>query len=147
MQTIQFEVNGQYINIKDNIVPVAKCRNLYVAHFDFLTDDWKGTKTAIFTQGNKSKAQLIDDDGDCIIPWEFFDSEKETIGFVSVFCGDLVTANRASVKIIQSGYTDSDASIPPTPDIYQQILEKIDDAMGDGVISAGTFGDRLGKDE
>lgn len=147
MQTIQFEVNGQYIKRKDNIVPVAKCRNLYVAHFDFLTDDWKGTKTAIFNQGKSSKAQLIDDDGDCIIPWEFFDSEKETIGFVSVFCGDLVTANRASVKIIQSGYTDSDASIPPTPDIYQQILDKIDDAMGDGVISAGTFGDGLGKEE
>ena len=146
MKKLEFEVNGQYITRKDNTVPVAKCRNLYNAHFDFLTDEWTGIKTALFVQGNCAKSQIINDDGYCLIPWEFFDSEKETIGFISVFCGDLVTANRASVKIIQSGYTDSDASIPPTPDIYQQILDKIDDAMGDGVISAGTFGDGLGKD-
>lgn len=145
MQKLQFEVKGQYIKRKDNIVPVAKCRNLYIAHFDFSTDDWTGIKTALFSQGGYNKSQILDDDGDCLIPWEFFDSEKDTIGYVSVYCGDLVTANRSVVRIIKSGYTNSDASVPPTPDVYQQILDKLEDAIGDGLISAGTFGDGLGK--
>ena len=50
MKTLQFEVDGQYISRKDNLVPVAKCRNLYKAHFEFLSPEWEGTKTAIFSQ-------------------------------------------------------------------------------------------------
>ena len=147
MKTLEFEVNGQYIKRKDNIVPVAKCRNLYKAHFEFLTDEWNGSKTALFSlDGSEAKAQVLNEENECVIPYEFFDTDKESVGYVSVFCGDLVTANRAVIKIIKSGYTESDASVPPTPDIYQQILGKIDDAIGDGVISAGTFGDGLGKD-
>lgn len=145
MKEIVFEVNGQFISRKDNISPVAKCRNLYIAKFDFLTPEWDGTKTALFTMGDKSKSMLIDEDGECVIPCEFFDTDNDSTGYVSVFCGDLVTANRAAVKILKSGYTESDASIPPSPDIYQQILEKIDKFHDDGIISGGTFGDGIGK--
>ena len=146
MKTLEFEVNGQYINRKDNAVPVAKCRNLYKAKFDFLTDEWSGTNTGLFIQGTVAKSMVIDDNGECEIPWEFFDTDSDTFGYVSVFCGDLVTANRAVVKIKKSGYTESDASVPPTPDVYQQIIEKLDTLHDDGIISGGTFGDDLGME-
>ena len=46
--TLLFEVKGQYIVRLDSIEPVAKCRNLYKAQFQFKTDEWTGTKTALF---------------------------------------------------------------------------------------------------
>ena len=111
MKTLEFEVNGQYIKRKDNVVPVAKCRNLYKAHFEFLTDEWNGSKTALFSlDGSEAKAQVLNEENECVIPYEFFDTDKESVGYVSVFCGDLVTANRAVIKIIKSGYTESDAA-------------------------------------
>lgn len=119
----EFTVEGQMIKRNDSIEPVAKCRNLYKAHFNFLTEEWKGLKTALFAQGSYSKSQVIDENGDCLVPWEFFDSNNETFGYVSVYCGDLVTANRAIIKILKSGYQKSDASVEPTPDVYQQILQ------------------------
>lgn len=125
--TLLFEVKGQYIVRLDSIEPVAKCRNLYKAQFQFKTDEWTGTKTALFVQGECSKSVILDENGVCEIPWEFFDADSTTFGYVSVYCGDLVTANRVVVDIVKSGYQESDASVPPSPDVYQQLVELAED--------------------
>lgn len=127
MNTLVFVVKGQMITRTDNLLPVAKCRNLYRAKFDFKNANWDGIKTALFKMGNKPKAVILDENDECDIPWEFFDTEETAYGTVSVFCGDLVTANKESVLVMQSGYEQSEASEPPTPDIYNQILEVVDD--------------------
>lgn len=123
MKKITFKVDGQYITRTDHEKPVAKCRHLYRAEFEFAGDEWSGTKTALFANGNKAKSQVLDEKNTCEVPWEFFDTDTGTIGLVSVFCGDLTTANSASVYITKSGYVESDASVPPTPDVYQQLIE------------------------
>lgn len=126
MKTFGFTVNGQYINRKDNITPYSKCKNLYRAHFDFETEEWTGIKTAIFKQGNVTKVMILDENNECNVPWEFFDTDNETTGYISVFCGNLVTANRASIRILESGYNQDEAYTEPTPDVYQQIIELLD---------------------
>lgn len=123
MKKLTFKVDGQYIDRTDHEKPVAKCRHLYRAEFEFTGNEWTGTKTALFANGNKAKSQVLDEKNTCEIPWEFFDTDTGTIGLVSVFCGDLTTANSASVYITKSGYVESDASVPPTPDVYQQLID------------------------
>ena len=123
MKKLTFKVDGQYITRTDHEKPVAKCRHLYRAEFEFTGDEWTGTKTALFANGNKAKSQVLDEKNTCEVPWEFFDEDTGTIGLVSVFCGDLTTANSASVYIAKSGYVESDASVPPTPDVYQQLID------------------------
>lgn len=143
---LKFELNGQFISRKDNITPVAKSRNYFYAHFDFITPEWSGVKTALFTLGKDTRSALLDEQGDCLIPWEFFDTDHEAIGNVSVFCGDLKTANEAYVRILKSGYRESDASVPPSPDVYQQILYRLEslEAPNYTMISGGTFADWKG---
>ena len=58
-----------------------------------------------------------------MIPWEFFDTEINIRGSVTVFCGDLVTANSTYVDIEKAGYQNSDATVPPTPDVHQQMID------------------------
>lgn len=125
---LQFDVDGQFVKRTDNNLPVAKCKNLFKAKFNFIGDEWTGTKTALFAQGEYSKSVVLDDNDECVIPWEFFDTDENmTIGKVSVSCGDLVTTNCATVKITKSGYQESDASVPPSPDVYQQLIELAED--------------------
>ena len=123
MKKLTFKVDGQCITRTDHEKPVAKCRHLYQAEFEFTGDEWTGAKTALFANGNKAKSQILDEKNTCEVPWEFFDTDTGTIGLVSVFCGDLTTANSASVYIAKSGYVESDASVPPTPDVYQQLID------------------------
>lgn len=125
---LQFDVDGQFVKRTDNNLPVAKCKNLFKAKFNFIGDEWTGTKTALFAQGECSKSAVLDDKDECVIPWEFFDTDENmTIGKVSVSCGDLVTTNCATVKITKSGYQESDTSVPPSPDVYQQLVELAED--------------------
>lgn len=126
MHIFTFEVDGQHITRTDKEIPVAKCRNLFSAKFNFRGEEWSGVKTALFMQGRYSKSVVLDNNDECVVPWEFFDTDSEVYGYVSVFCGNLVTANSASIRISKSGYQDSDASVPPTPDVYQQILENVE---------------------
>lgn len=123
MYTLKFKVEGQNITRTDNEKPVAKCRNLFTAHFEFAGAEWTGTKTALFMRGSVSKAQVLDNKNECKVPWEFFNTDTCAAGYVSVYCGDLVTATAAAVRIYASGYTESDASVPPTTDVYQQLIE------------------------
>lgn len=122
MHTLKFKVEGQNITRTDDEKPVAKCRNLFTAHFEFAGAEWTGIKTALFMRGSVSKAQVLDDKNECIVPWEFFNTDTCAAGYVSVYCGDLVTATAAAVRIYASGYTESDASVPPTTDVYQQLI-------------------------
>lgn len=143
MPTLRFVLKGQYITRIDNLAPVAKSRNYFYAHFDFQTPEWTGIKTALFTQGKQTKAAVLDDNNECLIPWEFWDTDRECVGSVSVFCGDLRTANEAYIKIFKSGYQESDASAPPSPGVYEQILQKLEELSRKQIktISGGTFTD------
>lgn len=126
MPILEFNVMGQCIRRADKIVPVAKNRNYFKAKFNFESDEWTGTKTALFIRGSYSKSQVLDSENMCDVPWEFFDTDTNACGYVSIYCGDLVTTNKEMVKILASGYRESDASVPPTPDVYQQILGEMD---------------------
>lgn len=127
MHILTFNVDGQRIIRTDKETPVAKCKNLFKASFEFLSDEWDGRKTAIFSQGGRSRAIILDRNNECIVPWEFFDADSESYGRVSVFCGDLVTANEEVIKIERSGYREFEISKLPTPDVYNQILIMLED--------------------
>lgn len=136
MPTLEFKVSGQHIERVDDVQPVAKSRDYIDAHFEFLSPEWDGIKTAIFSSGNGAVRQPLDDNGNCVVPWEFWDTDDTTSGYVSVFCGDLVTADRAAVRMYRSGYADADESREPTKDEYQQLVERVETATSEAKAAA-----------
>ena len=119
---LNFRVSKQIITRKDNENVVADSKNYLHAAFSF-SEEWTGTKTAIFTNSNKSYCVILENDR-CLIPWEVI---KPRWFSVSVFCGDLVTSNKVAVRVLESGYTEGETPADPTPDAYQQIIALLDD--------------------
>lgn len=137
-----FEITNQNIKRTDSFKPVARSLNYLNAHFDFLTDEWNNlTKTAIFSYNNNSKEVILDEDDNCLVPWEAIQEEGDV--YVSVFAGDLITANKSRVHIYESGYTsDIESEQEPTPSIYVQLLEKMDTIeQNHNNIDGGSFTD------
>lgn len=129
MAQLHFQIENQWISRTDNFKVVGKSKNYLYAEFSFLTDEWEGTATALFHSKllDKPKEMVIGQDSICQVPWEVLDTEEEGEFFVSVFCGDLVTANKSRVHVHESGYSDdSESSEPPTPSVYAQIIERMD---------------------
>ena len=132
MAQLVFEIKNQWISRTDTFKPVAKSKNYLYAQFDFLTDEWVGVPTAIFRNKTSAYEQIIGQDGTCLVPWEVIDVDGDSEIFVSVFCGDLVTANKARVHVYDTGYGDDlESDTPPTPSVYEQILNRMYDIEED----------------
>lgn len=124
MLYITFNVYKQKIKRTDTQQIVSDSRNYLHAAITFSDDDWTGIKTAIFKNGDVVKHAVLDDNNECLVPWEVI---KPGILHVSVFCGDLITADTATVYINESGYEDGGAPEDPSPTVYEQIIAMLNE--------------------
>ena len=106
--------------------------NVYEAQFEF-SDDWQGlTRKAVFKAGKESRTVLLDESGQCSIPWEVLTSHGQPL-MAGVFGtqGETVLptiwANLGTV--LQGVPTGAPCTQPPTPDLWQQELA----GKGDGL--------------
>ena len=119
---LEFSVDKQIISRTDDNKVVEKSKNYLTCRFTFC-EDWESlTKTAIFISAKGDIFNVILEDDACIVPWEVIEKEYFT---VSVFGGDLITANKVVIPMIKSGYADGNTPSEPTPDVYQQILNSV----------------------
>ncbi len=114
---LKFNVKNQIITREDAFTVVADSRDYLKASFEF-SEEWQGDITAIFGFCGEFYSVLLENGG-CDVPWEVIKTPAFT---VSVVCGDRITANMASVEVELSGYCEGQTPKPPTPDVYQQIL-------------------------
>lgn len=121
---LDFKVQNQILTRRDNNKVVRDSQNYLYAKLT-CSEDWSGEKTMVF-KGSSGDAYnvLLDDEDTCLVPWEVLTAERI---YVSAFCGDLITANVVRIDTIKSGYEIGKESRIPTPDIYNQIIEKIND--------------------
>ena len=121
MAQLSFAVKHQIINRLDDFVPVAKSKNYLKAQFTFLTDEWTGVITTIFSRGDTSYNVILDENNECFVPWELLMNSGDI--YVSCFCDDLVTATKSRITVVETGYVDDGENVdPPTPNIYDQII-------------------------
>lgn len=127
---IRFVVANQQIKRIDDFKPVAKSRNYLLAHFDFTTEEWQNTlRTVIFRVEGRRYTMILNDQDECEVPWEVLQNGGSYV-YVSCFANgeSLITANEVSIFVGATGYTDeSEPSRDPTPGVYAQILDKLED--------------------
>lgn len=128
MLYITFKVNRQNIVRTDTNRVVSDSRNYLRASFEF-SEEWTGIKTAIFKSGDIVRHAVLEDD-ECMVPWEAINP-----GFmkVSVFCGDLITADSSTVPITESGYAEGGAPQDPSQTVYEQIISMLNDIETGGI--------------
>ena len=120
---VSFALKNQTIRRMDCNIVVAQSRNYLRAKFSTLTDDWIGPITAIFNE----YTVILDDNNECVVPWEVLQNPGTVK--VSAFCGDLHTASVATMVVNPSGYVDGETSEPPTPDVYAQLTQMVQNAI------------------
>lgn len=125
----RIRVDGQILQANCCDVLVSDSLNVLKIQFEF-SGDWDGmTKTAQFTQkvkgteGYKTYNVLVNDGNLADFPNEITDG----IVIISVF-GALgeqrMTTAPMAVPVVKSGFIgDGETPVPPTPDLYQQLLE------------------------
>ena len=120
---ISFSINNQTITRTDKNNVVSGSKNYLFAAFTF-SDDWKNKiKTAQFTRGETVIDMLLVGDR-CAVPRELL--QRGGAVNVTVFGGDLITVNSATVHIAQSGYSVANTPVLlPTPNYYAQVVQAL----------------------
>ena len=120
------------IDIKDKVAILADkeqflvCgNNDYEVVFNF-DSDWDGinVKTALFVFGDNPIAVPFEGN-----TCEGVAIENSTICAIGVFAGDLKTSTGASIRCIPSVRDMGGVPTPPTPEVYDKIMEMLDKAM------------------
>jgi len=112
--------------------------NVYKARFGF-SADWEGlVKTAVFRAGNASVPVVLGVLGDCKIPWEVLavPGLRLDAGVYGTRGTEVVLPTVwADLGFICAGAAPGTPSFPPTPELWEQELER----KGDGLDYDGSF--------
>lgn len=113
--------------------------NVYVVQFR-LSEEWDQlTATAVFRAGYTIVNVLLDEDRECMVPWEVMQNpgEQVTVGVFGTMNGNVVLPTIwANMGNLQQGVTTGIYMSEPTPSVYQQIvddLRRIKNRIDDGV--------------
>lgn len=98
----------------------------YVAVFDF-DEDWaaQGVKTARFISQGGSRSDVVFSGNECPIP-TLYNTRYCRVG---VFSGNLMTTTPAYIDCEKSILCEGGTPADPQPDVYSQLMEKIDSGM------------------
>lgn len=106
--------------------------NVYEVRFEF-SPDWDGMeRVAVFKAGKESCSILLDESGECTVPWEVMGKPGIllTAGVYGTRGGVTVLPTVwASLGMILEGVTTGQDARPPTPDLWQQELAGKGDAL------------------
>lgn len=123
---LQFKVDHQHITRTDKRLTIASnTKNLLVAKFTF-TDEWieLGDLYATFRKNNKTYSVKLDENMECIVPWEVLIPGRFMIG---VFGGDLYTSDGYEVTVEKSVYDDQMFDpMDPTKTSISELLERVE---------------------
>lgn len=103
----------------------------YLARFEF-SPDWQGlTRTAVFRAGTEIRSVLLDELGQCIIPWEVLaDHGRQLAAGVYGTKDDTVLPTVwANLGVVLEGATPGEKARPPTPELWEQELTRKADGM------------------
>lgn len=121
--------------------------NVYRARFEF-SPDWQGlTRQVVFRAGETARTVLLDESGECVIPWEVLDKYRP---FTQLAAGVYGTQDDtvlptvwAKLGFILEGAAPGDDARPPTPEAWELALAGKGDALAyDGQILSLLSGDK-----
>ncbi len=117
---LNFKVKNQSIIRADDFIVVADSKNYLTAAFE-CSEEWIDDIFVVFCHDDKIYHQKLIE-GSCIVPWEVI---KPPYFTVSLFCGDLITSNIATVTVERSGMKNGEAPGTPTPSLFNQYLNAL----------------------
>lgn len=116
MISLKFKVTNQTITRQDTYVPVSGSKNYLQAQFVF-TAEWNGViKHAVFSRDGIASVDLTLINDSCPVPYAM--TAEPGAFTVSVYGGELITANSEEVEIYDSGYIQTEPTPPPETEIY-----------------------------
>lgn len=126
------ETNKTQLILKQRESVTSGSVNVYTARFMF-SDNWTGlTRKAVFRGSGKTVSVLLNDDGECVIPWEVLTESGRRLyaGAYGTLDETVLPTVWADLGLILEGAKQGDnENPPPTPDVWEQLVQQSKEAV------------------
>ena len=116
------------LNVRARELLVAGSVNVHQVKFEF-SEDWADlTKTVTFKSLNESRSVILDEEGECVIPWEVLKSSSPYlyVGLIGTRDAEVVLPTIwADLGEVRNGATPGEDISDPTPTVYEQVLSEL----------------------
>ena len=120
-----FNIDNQRIITANSRYVVADSREYLRARFVF-SGDWDGcTKTAIFAGKDGTYEVLLTND-ECTVPHEVL-TGRFGVSVFGINGNTRITTDTAYIAVHQSGFAEGETPSDPTPTVYEQLLNEIEE--------------------
>lgn len=107
---------------------VAGSVNVHEVKFEF-SDDWSDlVKTVTFRTVSDSRSVILNDEGECVIPWEVLKDSSPYlyVGLIGNRDAEVVLPTIwADLGEVRNGTTPGEDVTDPTPSVYEQVLSEL----------------------
>lgn len=128
MSDFHLIVNKNQIAVRKRISVTSGSVNVYTVQFEF-SKDWNDLKKIVtFKSGANAYSIILNDNNDCIVPWESMQEPNImlNVGVCGMKDSDIVLPTIwARLGTILPGAGIGQNGNPPTPDVWEQILGSI----------------------
>ena len=130
--TIQIAIQDKIAKLIDKDVYIVSSNSDYTVHFEFDAEwDAYPSKTARFKWGH-GYYDVLFDGNDCSIPAIHNTRRVNQYVEIGVFAGDLHTTTPVMLPVKWSILSGEGAPQSPSSDVYNQIIEKLDEILKNG---------------
>lgn len=151
MSELNFIVTYQKLIAESDPFVVSDSQEYLTAKFVF-SGDWNDfVKTAVFkcTSTGNSYSVLLDNAETCIVPWEVIEFPSFSVSVYGTYGTERITTNPLIVQVSLSGYEEGETPQPPTPTVYEEIIDRLADVESDidnlGTSSTYDIGTSIGE--
>lgn len=127
----ELQVCAHSISVINSEFIVSGSVNIYQVKFNF-SEEWEGlTKVVVFSAGRVNVEQdvLLENNYVCDVPWEVIANPHNSL-LIGVYGTDndgYIVRPTVTIDVgpVVRGVKPSSKAVPPSPDIYEQILAKL----------------------
>lgn len=136
------KLNGQKLTVASDTVVSDSVKYLTV-RFEFSKEWDEYSKTALFFGGDGSVYSVPMIAGNsmyigeniCYVPYEVIKQSGFEISVFGTTDESVITSNKVSVQVTESGYSEGEAPRDPTPSEYQQLSEAANYALNEALLA------------
>ena len=127
---IEINVNGSVVSVQHTEALYCGAKGVYTCCFSF-DSSWKPfSKSAVFRVGGRTMTVLLDEKGQCALPWELLQRDNTgcsvEVGMYGVSAdGEVLTGVWDSLGTVREGSELGDDAREPSAEIYRQIMASV----------------------
>lgn len=133
MTLFVMDVKKNIATITDSEPMTSGSSKVYLVQFNF-SEEWDNlSRVAVFKSGETVIDVLLDEDCICFMPWEVLTEFGRPVqfGVYGMMNGDVVLPTIwATTEVILEGVITGAEAQPPSPTLYEQLLERLEQLKG-----------------